>query len=111
MFDFICITWLTLAVMNANWELQNEKFLPTVGFEPGTFYLRSERAKRWAIRADKYRLPKGDRVYLILRGIWQILEMNILPLKVLTINKMPSTSKKIDIMVLTLPTLDKTCKS
>ena len=25
-------------------ELQNEKFLPTVGFEPGTFRLRSERA-------------------------------------------------------------------
>ena len=33
--------------------------------------------------------------YLILRGIWQILEMNILPLKVLTINKMPSASKTI----------------
>ena len=49
--------------------------------------------------------------YLILRGIWQILEMNILPLKVLTTNKMPSTSKKIDILVLTLPKLDKTCKS
>ena len=25
-------------------ELQNEKFLPTVGSEPGTFHLRSERA-------------------------------------------------------------------
>ena len=45
--------------------------------------------------------------YLILRGIWQILEMNILPLKVLTINKMPSTSKKIDSLVLTLPKLEK----
>ena len=45
--------------------------------------------------------------YLILRGIWQILEINILPLNVLTINKMPSTSKKIDILVLTLPKLDK----
>ena len=32
-------------------------------------------------------------------------------LEVLIINKMPSTSKKIDILVLTLPTLDKTCKS
>ena len=33
--------------------------------------------------------------FFILRGIWKILENNILPLKVLTINKMPSTSKKI----------------
>ena len=49
--DFICIV---------NRELQNEKFLPTVGFEPGTFLLRRERAKCWAIRADKYRSPKGD---------------------------------------------------
>ena len=32
-------------------------------------------------------------------------------LESLEINKMPSTSKKIDIMVLTLPKLDKTCKS
>ena len=36
--------------------------LPTVGFEPGTFRLRSERAKRWAIKAGKYRSPKGDRI-------------------------------------------------
>ena len=35
---------------------------PTVGFEPGTFRLRSECAKRWAIRADKYQSPKGDRI-------------------------------------------------
>ena len=27
-----------------------------------TFRLRSERAKRWAIRAYKYRSPKGDRI-------------------------------------------------
>ena len=49
--------------------------------------------------------------YLILRGIWQILEMNILPLKILTINTMPANSKKIDVLVSTLPILDKTCKS
>ena len=30
--------------MRVERELQNEKFLPTVGFEPGTFRLRSERA-------------------------------------------------------------------
>ena len=36
--------------------------MPTVGFEPWTFRIRSERAKRWAIRADKYRSPKGERI-------------------------------------------------
>ena len=30
--------------MRVERELQNEKFLPTVGFEPGNFRLRSERA-------------------------------------------------------------------
>ena len=34
----------------------------TVDFEPGAFHLRSERAKRWAIRADKYWSRKGDCV-------------------------------------------------
>ena len=33
-----------------------------MGFEPGSFRLRNERAKHWAIRADKYRSPKGDRI-------------------------------------------------
>ena len=37
---------LTGPIRSANQELQNEKFLATVGFEPGTFRLRSERAKR-----------------------------------------------------------------
>ena len=46
--------------MSANRELKNKKFLPLVGFEPGTFRLRSERAKRWFITADKYRPPNGD---------------------------------------------------
>ena len=36
--------------------------MPTVGFEPGTFRIRNERTKRWAIRADKYRSPKGERI-------------------------------------------------
>ena len=56
MVDF---TW---PVRSANQKLQNEKFLPTVGFEPRTLRIRSERAKRWAIRADKYWTPKGDCV-------------------------------------------------
>ena len=62
MVDFICIHGLTWPVRSANRELQNEKFLSTVEFEPGAFRLRSEHAKRWAIRADKYRSSKGDRV-------------------------------------------------
>ena len=48
--------------MSANQKLQNEKFLPTVEFEPGIFRLQSERAMRWAIRADKYRSPKDELV-------------------------------------------------
>ena len=47
---------------SANRELQNEKFFPIVEFEPGTFRLRGERAMRWAIWADIYRTPKGDRI-------------------------------------------------
>ena len=47
---------------SANQELQNKKFLPTVGFEPGTFRLRIERAKRCAIRRDKYQSPAGDHI-------------------------------------------------
>ena len=57
MVDFIC-----MSLLDANRELQNETFLPTVGFEPGTFRIRSERAKRWATRADKYRSSEGDHV-------------------------------------------------
>ena len=45
-----------------NRELQIEKFLPTVGFEPGTFSFWSERGKRWSIRADIYGAPECDRV-------------------------------------------------
>ena len=48
--------------MSPNRELQNEKFLPTLGFEPGTFHLWSERAKRWAISADKYQSSSRDRI-------------------------------------------------
>ena len=35
-------------------ELQNEKFLPTMEFEPSTFRLRSERANHYASRFDIY---------------------------------------------------------
>ena len=39
-------------------DIQNQRFLTTAGFEPGTFRVRSERAKRRAIGADIYRTPK-----------------------------------------------------
>ena len=53
MADFICMWLLNL------WGAQTEnhkmkKFLLTVRFERGTFHLRSEVAKRYAIRWDIY---------------------------------------------------------
>ena len=42
--DFICKGYLELSGTQVDRELQNEKFLPTVGFEPGTFRLRREGA-------------------------------------------------------------------
>ena len=36
MVDFICKGYLELSGARVELELQNEKFLPTVGFEPGT---------------------------------------------------------------------------
>ena len=50
MVDFIC-DGLTRAV-----RIMNEIFLPTVGFEPGTFHLGSERTYRCATRADVYQV-------------------------------------------------------
>ena len=44
MVDFIRIGLLELCVTRVERELQNVKFLPTVGFEPGTSRLLSERA-------------------------------------------------------------------
>ena len=64
--------------MSANRELQNEKFLSIVGFEPRTFRLRSERAKRRAIRADKYRSPKGDCIlpeYAINSYLYRVIDV------------------------------------
>ena len=59
MVDFICMGLLDLWERR---ELQSEKFLSTVGFEPRTFRLQSERAKRWAVTSDTYQSPKGYRV-------------------------------------------------
>ena len=44
MVDFICKGYLELSGSRVEWELQNEKFLLTVEFEPGAFRLRSEGA-------------------------------------------------------------------
>ena len=44
MADFICKGYLELSWTRVERELQNEKFLPTVGFEPGAFCLRREGA-------------------------------------------------------------------
>ena len=49
---------LTQPVRRANRELQNKKVLPTVGFEPGTFHLRSKFAKHCPSRSDIYRAFK-----------------------------------------------------
>ena len=44
MVDFICKGYLELSRTRVERELQNEKFFPTVGFEPGAFRLRSQGA-------------------------------------------------------------------
>ena len=40
--DYICKGYLELIGTRVERELQNENFMPTVGFQPGTFRLRSE---------------------------------------------------------------------
>ena len=44
MVDFICMGLLELCRSRVEREFQNVKFLPSVGFEPGTSRLLSERA-------------------------------------------------------------------
>ena len=44
MIDFIRMGLIELWGSRVEPNLQNEKFLPTVGFEPGLFLLRSEHA-------------------------------------------------------------------
>ena len=44
MFDFICQGYPELSGTRVERELQNDKFIPTVGFELGTFRLRMEGA-------------------------------------------------------------------
>ena len=49
--DWFHLHGITRPVRSANQQLQNEKFLPTAGFEPGTFHLRSEVPKSCATRS------------------------------------------------------------
>ena len=56
MVDVICMGLLDL------WGITKWKIHAHSGIWTRTFCIRSERAKRWAIRADKYRPPKGDRI-------------------------------------------------
>ena len=46
--DFICIDWFEVSATRRERELQNEKFLPTSGFEPTTSGLLEWRLTDWA---------------------------------------------------------------
>ena len=63
MVDFIRMVLLELCGSRVERELQNVKFLPTVGFEPGTSRLLSERATTELRRLMSSKLLK---VHLVL---------------------------------------------
>ena len=63
MVDFICKGYLELSETQVERELQNEKFLPTVGFEPGAYRLRSKGA---TTELRRLMSVEGIKVYLIL---------------------------------------------
>ena len=48
--NFICNDYIDLSGTRVDRELQHEKFLSIVGFDPGTFRLRSEGATTGATR-------------------------------------------------------------
>ena len=60
MVDFICMG--LLALFGTRTENYRMKYSCPQWIQPGTFRPQGERAKRWAIRADKYRSPKGERI-------------------------------------------------
>ena len=63
MLDFICKGYLQLSGTRVERELQNEKFLPNVGFEPGAFRLRSEGA---TTELRRLMSVEGIKVHLVL---------------------------------------------
>ena len=58
MTDFIYLAYSSCGEL----EPTNEKFLPRIGFEPGTFRLQSKIIKHCATRSYIYRALKNDRV-------------------------------------------------
>ena len=66
MVDFICMGFLELWRSWVEHELQNVEFLPTVGFEPGTFRLQ----------IDALQLSYEDRC-LIARFYLSVLFLNL----------------------------------
>ena len=52
MVDFICNGLLQLQGTRVKRELQNEKILPTVEFEPGIFRFRSDHANHYTTKSD-----------------------------------------------------------
>ena len=60
MVDFIRMGLLELCRCRVERELQNVKFLPTVGFEPGTPRLLSQRATTEATKTDVNRVDKSS---------------------------------------------------
>ena len=62
MVDLIYKGYLELSVPQVERELQNEKFLPTVGFEPAAFRLRREGATTELRRLS----VEWIKVYLVL---------------------------------------------
>ena len=61
MVDFICKDDLDLSETRIKHELQNETFLPTVGFEPGAFRLRNE-----GFITELRRLMSVEGIHLVL---------------------------------------------
>ena len=66
MVDFICKGYTELSGRRLERELQNEKFLPTVGFEPGAFSLRSEGATPELRRLISFEWIKNYLVLIVL---------------------------------------------
>ena len=60
MVDFICTDYLERSGTRVKRELQIEKFLLTVGFEPGSFRLRSKDATTELRRTDVCRVNRSS---------------------------------------------------
>ena len=61
MFNYICMGSLEMQGTQNKREIQNTKFLSTVGFELGTFRLQSRHATDCATRSDIHDRFKDNR--------------------------------------------------